>query len=210
MMIHAYDESYLEGAMLNLGDAMEYAVLDCHYDPDAFFLMFITSGYAGRFSRGDVSLIAGKSGPEIAMEVLSIEDLQSDFPEPAWREWRSDIFWCGWAFAYYQWYRGLSFEEIWKSISMRKMQRMYPRYHEVDISQTVEAMDDMMRPIKKQSVKDLRLVRGLTQGELASRADMTISQIQRLEYGERKVENLSLKTALALAKTLGVSPEELK
>jgi hypothetical protein len=31
-----------------------------------------------------------------------------------------------------------------------------------------------------------------------------------LEYGERKVENMSLKSALALAKALGVAVEELE
>ena len=56
----------------------------------------------------------------------------------------------------------------------------------------------------------MRLVRGMTQQELAGRAHMSISQLQRLEYGERTVEKLSLKTALALAKALGVRIEELE
>lgn len=36
-----------------------------------------------------------------------------------------------------------------------------------------------------------------------------ISQLQRLEYGKRKIEHMSLKSALALAKALGVEVEEL-
>ena len=51
-------------------------------------------------------------------------------------------------------------------------------------------------------MKDLRIQYGLTQQELADKAHMTVSQLQRIEYGERKTENLSLKTALALAKAL--------
>jgi hypothetical protein len=39
---------------------------------------------------------------------------------------------------------------------------------------------------------------------------MSISQLQRLEYGERKVENLPLKSALSLAKALRVEMEELE
>ena len=50
----------------------------------------------------------------------------------------------------------------------------------------------------------------MTQKELADEAHMTVSQLQRLEYGERKVENLSLKTALALAAALGVEASELE
>ena len=50
----------------------------------------------------------------------------------------------------------------------------------------------------------------MTQQELADEAHMTVSQLQRLESGERKVENLSLKTALALARALGVEVSELE
>lgn len=39
---------------------------------------------------------------------------------------------------------------------------------------------------------------------------MSISQIQRLEYGERSVANLTLKTALSLSKALCVSVEEME
>ena len=68
----------------------------------------------------------------------------------------------------------------------------------------------MLLSAKKCPVKVLRLTRGLTQQELASAAHMTVSQLQRIEYGERKVENLSLKTALALADALRVEVEELE
>jgi DNA-binding XRE family transcriptional regulator len=90
------------------------------------------------------------------------------------------------------------------------LQKMYPMFHEVDISKAVETLSEMQKPVHKTSISDLRLVRGMTQQDLASRAHMSLSQLQRLEYGERKVENLSLKTALALAKALGVAVEELE
>ena len=87
---------------------------------------------------------------------------------------------------------------------------MYPVLHEADISKTVDIMKDMLLPKKKTPVQILRLTRGMTQQELADEAHMTVSQLQRLEYGERKVENLSLKTALALAEALGVEVSELE
>lgn len=64
-MIRAYDEMYLEGAMLRMGDMLEYACLDCGYESDTFWKMFIQSGLAHRFGKGDVSVVAGKSGPEL-------------------------------------------------------------------------------------------------------------------------------------------------
>ncbi len=38
MTIHAYNESYLDDAMQNLGDMLDYALVDCGYAPDEFFL----------------------------------------------------------------------------------------------------------------------------------------------------------------------------
>lgn len=48
----------------------------------------------------------------------------------------------------------------------------------------------------------------MTQQELAEAAHMSVSQLQRIEYGERQVENLTEKTALARA--LGVVVSELE
>lgn len=209
-MTHAYDEMYVEGAMIRMGDMLEYACLDCGYDPDGFWRMFIQSEVARRFEIGDVSVVAGKSGPELAYMVLSKLDHREEFPEPVWREERSDLYWSGWVIAYYQWYTAQPFFFIWSSISIRMLQKMYPAFHEMDIAKAVEALAEMQKPVKKTSISNLRLVRGMTQKELADRAHMSISQLQRLEYGERKAENLSLKSALALAKALGVKVEELE
>lgn len=208
-MIHAYDEMYVEGAMVRMGDMLEYACLDCEYDPDGFWKMFIHSGLARKFEIGDVSVVAGKSGPELAYIVLHDVDHIIRFPKPAWREDRSDLYWSGWVLAYFQWYENKTFSEIWNSISIRMLQKMYPTLHEADISKAVETMKSMLKSGRKSSVQSLRLIRGLTQQELADRAHMSVSQLQRIEYGERKIENLSLKTAIALAKALGVGIEEL-
>ena len=208
-MIHAYDEKYLEGAMIRLGDMLEYACLDCGYDPDAFWNMFVQSGLARRFEIGDVSLVAGRSGPELAYMVLEKVDHRRDFPEPVWREERSDLYWSGWVMAYFQWAVNVPFEELQKDISIRMLRKMYPTFHEADISKAEEALRSMLKPYEKYSIRNLRTSRGMTQKELADRAGMTLSQLQRIEYGERKVENLSLKTAIALAKALGVRVEEL-
>ena len=184
--------------------------MDLGYDPDGFFKMFILSGIARRFQIGDVSVVAGKSGPELAQLILSDVDYVNDFKEPLWREYRSDLYWCGWAIAYFQWYEKKTFEEIWNSISIRMMQKMYPALHEADISKTVDTMKNMLIQGRKSSVQTLRLTRGMTQQELAEAAHMSISQLQRIEYGERQVENLTLKTALALARALGVEVSELE
>lgn len=209
-MIRAYDEMYIEGAMIRMGDMLEYACLDCGYDPDSFWRMFIQSKVARRFEIGDVSVVAGKSGPELAYMVLNEIDHREAFPEPVWREMRSDLYWSGWALAYYQWYTAQPFSVIWSSISIRMLQKMYPAFHEADLAKTVETLSEMQKPARKTPVRELRIVHGMTQQEVADRACMSVSQLQRLEYGQQKVEKLSLKSALALAKVLGVRVEELE
>lgn len=70
--------------------------------------------------------------------VLSAIDHREDIPEPVRRENRSDLYWSGWALAYYQWYTAQPFSVIWSSISIRMLQKMYPVFHEADIIKAVE------------------------------------------------------------------------
>lgn len=67
--MRAYDESYLDDAMDALGGMLDYAVVDCGYDPDEFFEWFIVSGVAAGFERGNPKFVAGMSGVELAREV---------------------------------------------------------------------------------------------------------------------------------------------
>ena len=55
----------------------------------------------------------------------------------------------------------------------------------------------------------LRVERGLGQRELSDASGVYIRQIQGLESGALKMENVSLKNALRLADALGVHPREL-
>ena len=144
-MIRAYDEMYVEGAMMRMGDMLEYACFDCGYEPDCFWERFINSGIARKFETGDVSIIAGKSGPELVYMVLDSQEHRHQYPVPAWREARSDLYWSGWILAYFQWLENLTFSEIWNSISIRMLQRMYPTLHEADILKAVDTMMGMMK-----------------------------------------------------------------
>lgn len=62
MMIRAYDEIHLDDAMETLGNAIEYAVLFCEIDGQEFIDLFITSGIAAEFGKGNVKYVAGMSG----------------------------------------------------------------------------------------------------------------------------------------------------
>lgn len=209
-MNHAFDQMYLKGAMIRLGDMLEYACLDCGYDPDAFWKMFICSGMARRFEVGDASVIAGRSGPELAYMILHEVDHIQEFPTPTWREKRSDLYWSGWVLAYFQWEQNCPFSEIWDSISIRMLQKLYRTFYEADLTKVTDVLDYQMKPPRKEEIRTLRLIRGLTQQELADRVGMSVVQLQLIESGVQKVEDVPLKTAIPLAKALGVSVETMK
>ena len=69
-MICAYDKVYLEKARNVLARMLDFAVYDLKYNLTQFFEMFIKSGVAKRFEKGDFTILAGKSGVEVAYEVL--------------------------------------------------------------------------------------------------------------------------------------------
>ena len=77
--------------------------------------MFISSGVAARFETGDFAVIVGKSGVELAYEVLEKSGTSFERIKPKYALNRSEEYWTGWALAYYQWETSLSFAEINKS-----------------------------------------------------------------------------------------------
>ena len=52
MMIHAYDEMYLDTAMNNLGEAFDYVANTLKMDKDRFFELFISTEIAIQFPVG--------------------------------------------------------------------------------------------------------------------------------------------------------------
>ena len=59
------------------------------------------------------------------------------------------------------------------------------------------------------NIKAYRKKQGLTQTDLARRAELNIRQIQKIENGEAKTENITLKTMQAIAQALHVKIDDL-
>lgn len=58
-------------------------------------------------------------------------------------------------------------------------------------------------------VKTYRKKQGLTQADLANRAELNIRQIQKIENEEAKTENITLKTMQAIAQALNTKIDDL-
>lgn len=58
-------------------------------------------------------------------------------------------------------------------------------------------------------VKMYRKKQGLTQADLANRAGLNIRQIQKIENGEVRTENITLKTMQAIAQVFNLKIDDL-
>lgn len=210
MAIRAYDELYLPGAQNILGHAVDFAVMTLAIEPDAFGNALAVSESAKQFSEGNPRYVAGINGCEFARAVL--DDAGVDFSENADEMYldKSPEYWAGWALAYYQWYTDLSFMDILRAVSLDDIIRMYPLYHEMDLSHFVEQMDRLMKEAYPQTrLRERRSNCGLSQSELAVEADVPLRQIQLFEQGQRDINRTSAITLLKLSKALHCRMEDL-
>jgi len=185
----------------------DYVVYDLDEDLSLFFQKFLQSKICSQFERGESTVIVGKSGVELALEVMKDESLALKY-RPAAN--RTPEYWCGWALAYFQWYTNLSFEEINNYIQISEILAMYSPYHEMDVSQFCDKMIELYNKRKnKTNLKALRLNAGLSQSELAEISDIPIRTIQQYEQNQKNINAAKAETVVKLAKALNCTVEAL-
>jgi DNA-binding XRE family transcriptional regulator len=207
----AYQETYLYHAMKNLGEAMQTACEELSLPVDEFVFMFITSGIASQYEKGNPKYVAGKTGREIAFEVY-----EKTFGEvPAVHSYiigndPSPEYWVGWILAYYQWHSGRSFHSIQNTYSAGELLKHYHPLHEADEMKTVDIINNRFQ--KQSSVNRLREYRkrlGLSQSELAAQSGVHLRSIQQYEIGAKDIKKASVTTVIALSKALNCDTESL-
>lgn len=209
-MIHAYDKVYLDKARTALGRMLDFAVYDLKYDIEDFFDLFITSGIAARFEKGDFGVIVGMSGVELAYQVLELTKGEVNRIKPQYSADRSEEYWAGWALAYYQWDTALSFEEIVRAVPMERIVQMYSPYHEMDIRQFCDKMNERYRAAQPETnLKALRQRSGLSQRELAEQSGVPLRTIQQYEQRQKSINKAQAEYLLMLARTLCCDMEDL-
>ena len=210
MAIRAYDELYLPGAQNILGHAVDFAVMTLAIEPNVFGNALAVSESAKLFSEGNPRYIAGMNGCELARLIL--DDAGVAYRESADEMYldKSPEYWAGWALAFYQWSTAFSFMDILRAASLDDIIRMYPLYHEMDLSHFAEQMDRLMKEVFPQTrLRERRSNCGLSQSELAAEADVPLRQIQLFEQGQRDISKTSAITLLKLSKALHCRMEDL-
>ena len=206
----AYSEMYLNEVMANLGEAVEYAVKGCGMDMDVFFGLFISSGIAVQFEKGNPKYVSGKSGTELVLEIMNKANYRVNVPEAAKEYEATPEYWCGWILAYYQWRSGMIFRKILKKVKAETLLRMYETLHEAPEEKALDTLDEIMnRENEVRRLQQLRRVYGYSQSMLARKSGINLRTLQQYESGAKDINKASVTTLKALADTLGVGMEEL-
>ena len=210
MMTHAYQEMYLSKAQAALGDAFHYAIHTCHIPGSDFIKLFAASSVSRRMENGEPAFLAGKSGIEIAADVL-YETTGKEFEtEPQEHFGRSREYWIGWAVCYYQWFSARSYSDIFQVFSYEDLSNMYHTLHEADITKFVDIAEEKVREhFKDTNLKRIRNAYGCTQAELAKRSGVTLRSIQMYEQRNKDINKASAETLYRLSRVLGCSMESL-
>ncbi len=209
-MIHAYQDIYLSKAQAVLGDAFDYAINVCGISGADFVRLFTTSQVSKRMENGEPAYLMGKSGIETARDVV-IEtkglELRIELHE---HFERSVEYWIGWAVAYYQWFSGRKYSEIFEAVSFEELQRMYYPLHEADITKFVDIVDARVKErFPETNLKRIRSIYGCTQVELAEMSGVSLRSIQMYEQRNKNINKASVDTIYCLAKALGCTVEDL-
>lgn len=212
-MMNAYSELYLDDAMENLGDMIEYAVGECGLPPDEFMNRFISSGIAARFEKGNPKYVAGMSGVELAELVLEVTNPVGKSSRATLKvEEKGREYWAGWILAYYQWITGKRFEDIFENgLPLSQIMSMYI-LHEADVSKFVESADSIIERTKKEKqspLQKIRKARGFSQKELSEASGVSLRMIQLYEQKQNDISKARVDVVVSLARTLGCDVEDL-
>ena len=209
-MTHAYQEMYLSNAQALLGDAFDYAINACDISGNDFVKLFSVSSVSKRIENGEPAYLAGKSGIEVVEDILVETTGKAPTAKPQATFSRSREYWIGWAIAYYQWFSGRKFGDIFKVLSFEDLQQMYAPLHEADITKFVDVVDKRIRAYYAETnLKRIRTAYGCTQAELAKKADVSLRSVQMYEQRNKDINKASVETVYRLAKSLGCTVEDL-
>jgi len=209
-MIRAYKETYLHNAANQFGSMMDYAVNDCGIDGDHYLHMFISSGLARQFERGNPKVIAGKSGVEIAVEAITTATGGAPKEQPPKTENRTEEYWGGWALAHYQWYTSQTFSAILRFLPFSHLMDMYQTLHEADITKLYAVANEICtRVLPHTNLRMYREIAGLSQSELAAEADVSLRSVQMYEQRNKDINKAQANTVLKIARVLGCEIEDL-
>ena len=238
-MTHAYDEILLERASGSLGRMLDYSVYSLHYDVAVMTDLFIASGAAALFERGDIRTIAGMSGVELAYAVLERSGVPYERTQPRYTKGLSPEYWCGHTMAHIQWETGAGFDQIMRSFSpsgfissYRNKRLSFLDALPLDISDeersekimsfgtqfAEDAVSGFILPAGNGSypyttgdtpLRKMRIKNGLSQSGLAKASGVPLRTIQQYEQRQKDLSKARAEYLIAFSRALGCDPSRL-
>lgn len=209
-MIHAYQEIYLNSIQSVLGEAFDYAINECNINGTDFIKLFLTSDASKKIEKGDCTYLVGKSGIELAIEIIQSTTGNDAFSEANDTFHRTAEYWIGYVIAYYQWYSSRTFSNIFYVFSYLDLKNMYQTLHEADISKFVDIADKRIKEtMSETNLKHIRKLYGISQSKLAKYSTVSLRSIQMYEQRNKDINKASGETLYNLSKVLGCSMEDL-
>lgn len=212
MKTYSYNESYLPHAMMALATMMDCGINKCGFSPDLFFSMFLTSGIADQFEKGNPKYICGMSGAEIADTIIfKITGNTSPHNDGSYSV--SKEYWAGWVLAYYQWKSGKSFRFMQNNgLEIEKVIALYNPLHEADLEKFSDTADEIISNYAKASESPLKKAReriGITQKELSIKANVSLRMIRAYEQKKQPLSNANFSTVSSIASALYTDDDEI-
>lgn len=201
--MNAYDYELLPRAQRVLGCMFDTAMNFYGVELRDFYHMFLNSSISKKIEIGNSNVIEGHSGHELAYDLLDNNGF-TDLAKPEYYPLdRSRSYWLGWAFAYYQWCKNITFARITDEVDIEIFWNMYDKYHEMDILQFVDGVDDIRRRAQSESrLKRLRHYARLSQSELAERSGVPLRTIQQYEQRSKDINKANVEYVYRLSKAL--------
>lgn len=209
MAIKSYDDVYLEDVSTNIGTMFQYAI-DLGYDYNVFWDMFVSSFVAKEIEKGNPKYLVGHSAIDLLDFVINENKTNKIIVDPKPFFDLSAYYWGGWAIAQYQNYKNVSFFNLNKLISIEKVLSFYDNLHEADITKFYEVVDEYLNNNKQDTnLKQIRNASGLSQSQLAKKAEVSIRNIQMYEQRQNDINKAQADILFRLSKVLGCKIEDL-
>ena len=201
MTIRAYNEIYLNDAMQTLAEMFSY--VPNAKQADVLFQHFVMSGIAYQFGRGNPRYI--NMPPQVLFEEVTRKKMPMIQP---YSYGRSPEYWCGFVLAYYQWYTGLSFEQIGRRLLPSRIIAMYNPLHEASMEKFVEVANSIVFQ-KETNLARYRKTARLSQRELAKYSQVSLRAIQLYEQRQLDINMAPAVKLFQLSRVLGCYMEDL-
>jgi len=208
--MNAYDYDLLPRAQRVMGWMFDTGMNFYGVELKHFYHMFLNSSVSKKIEVGSSSVIEGRSGRELAFDILEANGYQ-DLCKPEYYTLdRSQSYWLGWVLAYYQWVKGIPFSKITDEVGIDTYWNMYDKYHEMDITQFVDGVDEIRRRAQTESrLKRFRCYAGISQRQLAERSGVPLRTIQQYEQRAKDINKANVDYLVRMAKVLNCEVEML-